>query len=114
MQQVDGGDVKIALLDLLRAWSRKAGFVPELYASLQRPNVGYGDVERALTELEAEGAVVVRDHYCGDPHVTGADLRIVALVERGETDDAQATAIHGIEQIWRQWLGEFFANHRCS
>ena len=111
---VDAGDVRTALLDVLRARSGKALFAPEMHASLGRLNVATADIERALSQLEAEGAVVVRDHYCADPHVAGADLRIVALVEEGEGGDAQERALHGIEQTWRQWLGEFFANHRCT
>ena len=35
----------------------------------------------ALAELEAEGAVVVRENFCADPHLAEVDLRVIALID---------------------------------
>ncbi len=116
MQDAALTDVKTAMIDLLDRRFRKACFVPEISGSLQRSNVSAEEVERALSELESAARIIVRDHYCADPHMAGIDLRIVGLVQPGgEGDvDAQASAMADIEATWRQWLGEYLASHRCS
>jgi hypothetical protein len=103
-----------AVIDLLHARSRKARFITEVCASLQRSNVRAEDVERALSDLEAEGLVMIRDHYCGDPHLVGVDLRIVALMESAEGEDPQTSAIREIDTAWDKWLADYLSNHRCS
>jgi hypothetical protein len=103
------------VLDILRASPRRARFVPEIQAVLRRS--GLSDpaaLESALLELEAAGQVIVRDHYCADPHTAGTDLRVVALVPEDGPDDPQASAIAAIERTWDHWLSQYFANHRCG
>jgi hypothetical protein len=92
---------------------RKARFVTELSAVLARSALGGGSLEGVLQRLTAEGAIVVRDHFCADPHLAGVDLRIAALVpDRGA--DAQMGAIRAIDAAWDKWLAEYLSNHRCT
>ena len=115
--EVDQRDSEIrkAMLACFRQRERRALFVTELATVLRKAyGVSASDVERALAALEADWSVVIRDHYCADPHVAGADLRIVALVEPGAGDDGQMQAIRGVEATWHEWLAEYMANHRCS
>ena len=86
----------------------------EVYAALERCNMSAAETDRALAELEAEGAVLTRDNFCADPHLAGADLRVVALVESRSGDDAQLSAIRVIDEAWNKWLSEYLANHRCG
>jgi hypothetical protein len=103
-----------SIINLLRRGSKKARFITELRATLQRSKINADELERSLNELEGEGLVMVRDHYCADPHLAGVDLRIVALVGGDEEGDAQMSAIHEIDNAWNKWLGEYLANHRCT
>ena len=73
-------DVESAIVEILERAPRSARFVTELAQALQRANVGAAALERELGKLEASGRVLVREQFCGDPHLEGADLRIVALV----------------------------------
>ncbi len=107
-------DVRKAIIELLRGRSRKARFLTEVSASLQRSNVNARELERALTELEAEGAVMIRNHFCADPHLAGVDLRIVAIVESVEGTDPQLSAIREIDNAWDKWLADYLSNHRCG
>lgn len=107
-------DVKKALTDFLRSRSKKAPFVTELYAAIRRSIIDTKATDQALAELEREGAVMVRDHFCADPHLIGVDLRIVALVESIDGTDAQLSAIRLIDAAWNKWLSEYLANHRCG
>ena len=107
-------DSKRAVIELLRSRSKKARFVTEVSALLQRSNMGVEEVERALAELEAEGAVMIRDHYCADPHLASTDLRIVAVVDSGEGADPQMSAIREIDSAWDKWLADYLSNHRCG
>jgi hypothetical protein len=103
------------LLAFLHKRRRRALFVTELSALLRKMNVASdSDIEQALSELEADGAVVVRDHYCADPHLEGVDLRVVAVVEPGAGEDAQLRSIRAVEDTWNEWLALYLANHRCS
>lgn len=101
-------------MDALRGRNKKGRFMTELYASLLRSGVGTGDVDQALAELEAEGAVMIRDHFCADPHLADTDLRVLALVESSEGEDPQMSAIRAIDEAWNKWLNEYLANHRCG
>jgi hypothetical protein len=107
-------DTRATIVDLLRSRNRKARFMTELYASLGRCKINTEEADRALTELEAEGEVMIRDHFCADPHLTGVDLRVVALVEHNEAQDPQVSAIRQIDEAWNKWLSEYLANHRCG
>ena len=107
-------DARKSVIDLLRSRNKKARFMTELYASLRRSNIEPEATNRALADLEAEGGVMIRDHFCADPHLTGVDLRVIALVESIEGEDAQMRAIRSIDEIWNKWLNEYLANHRCG
>ncbi len=107
-------DGKKALADFLRSRSKKARFVTELYAAMGRLKIDTQQTEQALAELESEGAVMMRDHFCADPHLAGVDLRIVAWVESNDSTDAQLSAIRTIDEAWNNWLSEYLANHRCG
>lgn len=103
------------VLELLRKRERKALFVTELSAALRQAHIANAsDIERALAALAEDWVVVIRDHYCADPHLEGADLRVVALVDPSPGEDAQLQAIRDIEAAWHEWLAEYMANHRCS
>ena len=103
------------VLELLRKRKRQALFVHELCATLRQAHgASISDIERALAELEADGAVVVRDHYCADPHLEGVDLRVVALVEPSAGEDALLQSIRASEDTWNDWLAMYLANHRCG
>ena len=108
-------EISKAVLACLRQRERRALFVTELSTALRKAHgVSASDVEQALAALESDWSVVIRDHYCADPHVVGTDLRIVALVEPGAGDDSQVQAIREVEATWHEWLAEYMANHRCS
>jgi hypothetical protein len=107
-------DVGIQIVEQLRGRSKKARFITELAVSLKRFNVDPQELERALAQLEAEGVVIIRDHFCADPHLAGVDLRIVALVTADTGADAQMSAISEIDGAWDKWLAEYLANHRCG
>jgi len=107
-------DARRSVIDLLRSRNKKARFMTELYASLRRSNIEPEATNRALADLEAEGGVMIRDHFCADPHLTGVDLRVIALVESIEGEDAQMRAIRSIDETWNRWLNEYLANHRCG
>ena len=107
-------DTRETIVDLLRSRNKKARFMTELYASLWRCKINSEEADRALTELEAEGAVMIRDHFCADPHLAGVDLRVVALVESIAGEHPQLSAIRGIDEVWNKWLNEYLANHRCG
>jgi hypothetical protein len=102
------------VLELLRARNKQARFMTELYVSLARLQIGAADADRAVVQLEADGAVFVRDHFCADPHLTGVDLRVIALVEGNDGKDPQAGAVRRIDATWNKWLNEYLANHRCG
>ena len=105
---------KIAVVDVLNVGGKKARFATELVAGLRRFNVGKDEMDRALAELEAEGTVVLRDHFCADPHLAEVDLRVIALVDISRGDEAHAAALQQIDLAWNKWLGEYLANHRCG
>jgi hypothetical protein len=108
------GEARKAVLTLLGGASKKARFVTELRALSQPAKVDPQELERALAQLEAEGTVIVRDHFCADPHLAGVDLRIAALVASPTGPDAQLSAIREIDRAWDKWLADYLANHRCS
>jgi len=107
-------NAKDAVLSVLRSRSKKARFMTEVAASLRRSNIGKDEMEQALTELQAEGAVIVRDHFCADPHLAGVDLRVAVSLDDAKGPDAQMAALHEIDLVWNKWLGDYLANHRCG
>ena len=106
--------VRMAIIRTLQSRGGKARFVTELNAALARSNCNAESAERILAELAAEGVVMVRDHFCADPHLAGVDLRVAALVPGDAGPDAQTIAIRAIDAAWDKWLGEYLANHRCE
>lgn len=102
-----------AIIELLRS-RKKAGFMTELYAALGRVHINRDQADRALAVLEGESTVMIRDHFCADPHLAGVDLRVIALVESGGDQDPQVNAIRRIDETWSKWLNEYLANHRCG
>ena len=86
----------------------------ELYAALGKIAINAAKIDHALAELESEGAVMVRDHFCADPHLASVDLRVITVVESREGEDPQLGAIRRIDETWNKWLNEYLANHRCG
>ena len=105
---------KIAVVDLLNGRGKKAHFATEVLAGLRRSSIGKAEMDQALGGLEAEGVVVLRDHFCADPHLAEVDLRVIALVDHALGDQSRAAALHEIDLTWNMWLGEYLANHRCG
>lgn len=110
--QLGAAQVREAVVTILSSGGKKARFMTEVAASLRRVNVSKDDLEQVITELATDGAIVVRDNFCADPHLAEVDLRVVALVEGGQ--EGYAAALREIDQAWNKWLGEFLANHRCG
>jgi hypothetical protein len=107
-------DTRKMIVDLLSSRNKKARFMTEVYASLERAKIATEETDRILGELETEGAVMIRAHFCADPHLAGVDLRVVALVQSIDGDDPQLSAIRSIDETWNKWLNEYLANHRCG
>jgi len=105
---------KKAVVDALRQRAKKARFMTEVVAALRRFNVGKDEMEQALSELQGDGVVIVRDNFCADPHLANVDLRVAALVDEAAGADAQLVALREIDSAWNKWLGEYLANHRCG
>ena len=110
----DLASAKKAVVDALRQRSKKARFITEVTASLRRFDIGKDKLEQALSDLQSEGVVVVRDNFCADPHLANVDLRVAALVDECEGANAQVAALKEIDLVWNKWLGEYLANHRCG
>ena len=106
--------VKESVIEVLRGRGKKALFATELLAGLRRYNLTKDIIDQALVELEAESVVVLRDHFCADPHLAEVDLRVIVLLEPGRGDQAYVEARHEIDLAWDKWLGEYLANHRCG
>ena len=106
--------VKAVILRTLESRGKTARFVTELSAALARSALGAETLEGVLAELASEGIIMVRDHFCADPHLAGVDLRVAALVQSDAGADAQMSAIRAIDAAWDKWLTEYLANHRCG
>jgi hypothetical protein len=107
-------DAKTSVIEVLGGRGRKARFATEVLAELRRFKIGKDEMDQALDALEAEGVVVLRDHFCADPHLAEVDLRVIALIEPTLGDQANVAALHDIDLAWNKWLGEYLANHRCG
>ena len=102
------------VIELLRSRNRKARFMTELYASLEKFRISATETDEALAQLENDGVVMLRDHFCADPHLASVDLRVATLVEADKGEDPQLGAIRRIDEAWNKWLNEYLANHRCG
>lgn len=107
-------DVTQTVIAALGARGKKARFLTEVAASVGRANIGKEELERVISDLAAQDAILVRDHFCADPHLAEVDLRVAALIDAGAGGDGYAAALHEIDLVWNKWLGEFLANHRCG
>jgi len=107
-------DPRAAVIEILRSRNKQARFMTELRASLARYGIGTEEGDRTLAELQSERVVMIRDNFCADPHLTGVDLRVVALVESVDGGDPHMSAIRLIDEAWNKWLSEYLANHRCG
>ncbi|MBV9121538.1 MAG: hypothetical protein JOZ39_12585 [Chloroflexi bacterium] len=107
-----GEQAKAAILEVLRRAPNRARFVPELIASAPG-GLNHDELNQAIADLEQDRTILMREHYCDDPHVAGVDLRIVAPLLAG-SDDPEGQALHAIEGAWQRWLADYLANHRCS
>jgi hypothetical protein len=110
----DEGKVKAVILRALESRGSKARFVTELSAAVARSALAREMLETILAELATAGVIMVRDHFCADPHLSKVDLRVVALVQQNAGADAQMSAIRAIDEAWDKWLAEYLANHRCG
>ncbi len=105
---------KKAVVEALRQRAKQARFMTEVAAALRLFNVDKDEMEQALSELQDDGVVIVRDNFCADPHLANVDLRVAALVDESKGADAHAVALREIDLAWNKWLGEYLANHRCG
>lgn len=110
----DQKEARKAIIDLLRGRNRKARFMTEAYAALGKRDMSAAAIDRSVAELESQGALMLRDHFCADPHLAGVDLRVVAVIEKRADEDPQLNAIGRIDETWNKWLNEYLANHRCG
>src|ERR1051325_6230658 len=107
-------DPKKAIVDFLRGRGKKARFVTEIIAGLKKTGVTPEQIAAALVALESEGSVMIRDHFCADPHLAGVDLRIAAAVENSKDAQNLTSVIREIDSAWDKWLSSYLANHRCT
>jgi hypothetical protein len=85
--------------------SARAMFVTELQhalADVAEP----GTIDAALHTLAQSGDLIMVDKPAPDVHLRDIDLRIVAA--------ATPTAAEAVETVWREFVREFLASHRCS
>lgn len=97
------------ILATLSRSPRPALFVTELMVQSGGQNdTCFG---RALAELRGAGQFLVTEHPPPDRHLIGSDLRIVAgpVPEVGRVSAEEAA-----EVLWREWVTEFAAGHRCG
>ncbi|HVT69580.1 MAG TPA: hypothetical protein VHF26_17655 [Trebonia sp.] len=96
------------ILSALSQSPRPALFVTELAARTGGSGASFA---QALAELRGTGQVLVADHPPPDRHLAGSDLRIVAgpVPEVGRAGAEEAAGA-----LWREWVTEFAAGHRCG
>jgi hypothetical protein len=106
------------LLAAVTEGGNRARFVTAIRRSLARtPSApSKPEIEEALARLEAQGKLLVREHYCADPHLEGVDLRIagVLLPDETEVGDPISACVREIEATWQEWITGYLAEHRCS
>jgi hypothetical protein len=107
-------DVQAAVLEQLRRAPRHAELVARLLSAMRRRNIPPAEVEQALAELQSRPEILVREHYCADPHLAKADLRVAALIEPSEShQDPVTQACDHIDAVWQRWLNDYLSNHTC-
>ena len=109
--------VEERVLAALVGGDRPARFITEILRVVEREADAPGrrQIEQAVSLLEDRGVLLVRDHYCGDPHLEGIDLRIAgAVLPQADGEDAQSACVRAIEAAWTEWLTAYLAEHRCT
>jgi hypothetical protein len=101
------------ILAVFERRSATALFVTELAHALPAPERASLDAQ--LERLSGAGALIVTEHDAPDPHLAGADLRVVApLAPDGPRVEAEAAAAKAAESFWNKWLAGFLSSHRCQ
>lgn len=101
--------VSLRILTALSRSARPALFVTEL--AVQAGGKDDAAFAQALAELRGTGQVLVTEQRSPDRHLAGSDLRIVA----GPVPKVgRAGAEEAAEALWREWVTEFAAVHRCG
>src|SRR5438067_11516509 len=95
-------DTKKAISELIESRAKKACFIFEVRALLQGPRVRADEIELALRDVETEGVVIMRDHFCADPELEGIDLWMVVLVDRAGCANPELSEIHELDEAWDQ------------
>lgn len=105
-------ELDAAVIAELARFPGSAAFVTQLARRVPHAMRAAADtqLDESLRRLADDGRVVVMSHRPPDPHLDGADLRVVTAVGIGDPADAAARG----ERIWAAWLSEFVANHRCE
>lgn len=106
----DPSDVDGEICAMLARAPRSAMFVTELAARL-RDHAPAPVLERRLGELARHNRVAIVDHASPDPHIVG-DFRVAALIREAHGSDAHAGQC--AEAVWREFLYEVLASHRCG
>jgi hypothetical protein len=119
----NGEELKGAIVRHLSKSPIKAAFVTELQFLVPSGADRDGTFEQSLDALEAEGQVLVRSHFCGDPHMAQVDLRIASLIDSADASGARPdaadrdqinVAVRRDQSLWDEWITEFLRNHRCQ
>jgi len=116
---VEDTGIRDSILSFIGEFPLAACFTPVLYNRLGSNGVSRDRIESELNALDNERRVIVRDHYCADPHLEGLDLRTVALVGAVEADtaapgDPVSDAFERGESLWAEWLDDYLRNHQCE
>jgi hypothetical protein len=94
-----------AITSALQRQPARAMFVTELRHALGGHAEGTS-LDAALHALTQSGDLIVVDKPPPDAHLRDIDLRIVAV--------ATPAASEAVETVWRDFVREFLASHRCS
>jgi hypothetical protein len=94
-----------AIANALRRRTVGAMFVTELQHALGDV-ADDGALDASLHTLIQSGELIVVDKPAPDVHLRDIDLRIVAA--------ATPMANDAVETVWRDFVREFLASHRCS
>jgi hypothetical protein len=120
MTRADDAVPRDAVITALEQTRGGACLVNELYLRLAESDIDRVAADRAFSELEAAGEIVQRQNYCADPHLDGADLRVLARVPSGATpgegagQSERAQAEEAAERYWSRWLDQYLGSHRCT
>lgn len=109
------GDLAASVVEVLAGRAAGACFVAELRTALAGEYAREEALEDALNALVVDGAVFLQHNYCPDPHFSGDDLRVVALIDRAQAHrGGEEAAVAAAQRLWQRWLRTFLASHRCT